>query len=143
MGARRIHDLTVWRVASELAGAVFVATCAAPFEKDWKFRDQLRSAAVAIPANIAEGFGRFRPAEFARFLLIARASALELESHLAEAVRRRWLDGETAAGIRLKAERTIIGITRLHAYLRSCPPEGAGASPSRASKRKIRNSRAP
>ena len=39
-------------------------------------------AAVSIPANLAEGCGRNRDAELARFAGIALGSASELEYHL-------------------------------------------------------------
>jgi four helix bundle protein len=43
---------------------------------------QIRRAASSIPANLAEGCGRDGDAELARFCLIARGSASELEYHL-------------------------------------------------------------
>jgi four helix bundle protein len=49
--------------------------------RDWKFRAQLANAASGGPMNIAEGFRRFVPAEFSRFLGYALSS-------LEEAVRR-------------------------------------------------------
>jgi four helix bundle protein len=59
--------------------------------KDWGLRDQVRKAAVSIPSNIAEGFGRFRKADFGRFLTIANGSAYEVRSQIQLAVRLDYL----------------------------------------------------
>jgi four helix bundle protein len=42
----------------------------------------MRRAAVSIPANIAEDFGRWHSKEFIHFLLVASGSLKELETHL-------------------------------------------------------------
>ncbi len=43
---------------------------------------QMKSCAVSIPSNIAEGQGRATAKEFIRFLSIARGSCNELETQL-------------------------------------------------------------
>jgi len=43
---------------------------------------QIRRAAAAIPANIAEGQSRDHTKEFLHHLSIARGSLMELETHL-------------------------------------------------------------
>jgi len=48
--------------------------------------DQLMRAAESTAANVAEGYGRGRGRDGARFLRIAAASAAEAESHLRVAV---------------------------------------------------------
>ena len=50
--------------------------------RDFKYRDQIRDSGAAAPRNIAEGFGRYRPREFARFLEFARGSLMESLSSL-------------------------------------------------------------
>src|SRR5690606_40993582 len=48
---------------------------------------QMRSAAVSIPSNVAEGFGRAQRRSFAQFLRIAQGSLKELETQAQLSVR--------------------------------------------------------
>jgi len=50
------------------------------FAKDFEMRDQFRSAALSSMTNIAEGFDNESSVEFARFLGMARRSAVEVQS---------------------------------------------------------------
>jgi four helix bundle protein len=43
---------------------------------------QIRRAAVSIPANIAEGYGREGRLQYIQFLRISQGSLKELETHL-------------------------------------------------------------
>jgi len=52
---------------------------------------QMRRACVSVPANVAEGYGRGRRAEYIRYLEIARASLFELQTHAEVARRQGWL----------------------------------------------------
>ena len=47
--------LLVWEKAKELAVKIYQITLNGFFSKDFRFRDQIRSAAVSVPSNIAEG----------------------------------------------------------------------------------------
>ena len=46
----------------------------------------MNRAAVSIPSNIAEGYGRSTTQDYLKFLRIARGSAYELETQLVFAV---------------------------------------------------------
>ncbi len=82
MGVRDFRDLVCWQLSYELKCEVFAFTAIGPASRDFKYRDQIRDSSASAPRNIAEGFGRYRPREFARFLEFARASLMETQSSL-------------------------------------------------------------
>ena len=71
----------------DLAEACYGLTRAFPRDEVYGMTSQVRRAAAAIPANVAEGYGRENPGEFVRFLRIAQGSLKELETHLILASR--------------------------------------------------------
>lgn len=71
------EKLTVWQEAMQLVKAIYKVTRAFPREERFGLVDQLRRAAVSIPANIAEGKGRYHQKEFLQFLYMARGSLYE------------------------------------------------------------------
>jgi four helix bundle protein len=74
--------LNVWQLAHLLAEDLYRATAGFPLVERYGLSLQLRRAAVSITSNIAEGSGRIGNRECARFLVIARGSAAEIESQL-------------------------------------------------------------
>ena len=78
---RSYRDLLVWQKGMDLAAEVYRLSRAWPKEELYGLTSQARRAASAIPANIAEGYGRQSTASYAQFLKIARGSLNELETH--------------------------------------------------------------
>ena len=76
------RDLRVWQMGMDLAEACYRLTQGFPREEIYGLTSQIRRAAASIPANIAEGYGRDGPKEFAQFLRVSRGSLRELETHL-------------------------------------------------------------
>jgi four helix bundle protein len=76
----RFEDLIAWQEARKLMQLAYRITSEGQFVKDFEMRDQLRSAALSAMTNIAEGFDNESSVEFARFLGIARRSAVEVQS---------------------------------------------------------------
>jgi len=115
----RFQDLEAWQLARALNREVYGATARGSFSRDFALRDQIRRASISISSNIAEGFGRRSPADFARFLTIAKASAAEVHSQLYLALDLDYLSeedfGELASGV----ERVSRVIGGLLSYLRS------------------------
>ena len=77
--ARSFRDLLVWRKAHEF---VLAFTPAFPKQETYGLSQQLRRAAVSIPANIAEGFRRRGKPDKARFINLAEGSLEECRYYL-------------------------------------------------------------
>ena len=76
------RDLLIWQRGMDLAAACYRIAGALPDTERFGLSGQLRRAAVSIPANIAEGYGREIDGPFAQHLRIAQGSLKELETHL-------------------------------------------------------------
>jgi len=75
-------DLVVWQRAIDLVIEVYRIVKVLPQEEVYDLSSQMRRAAVSIPSNIAEGYGRNSDNELIRFLNIASGSLAELETQI-------------------------------------------------------------
>lgn len=81
--AKTFEELRIWQQARDQAGEVYRAFGGESVSaRDFGFRDQIQRAGVSVMNNIAEGFERHSPTEFAHFLNIAKASCGEVRSML-------------------------------------------------------------
>ena len=71
------EDLATWQKAKDLSILVYHLF---KNNKDFRFRDQICSAAVSVMNNIAEGYERHSNKEFTHFLYIAKGSCGEVRS---------------------------------------------------------------
>ena len=76
------RDLEVWQIGRQLAKAIYEATTVFPPSEKFGLVPQLRRAAVSIPSNIAEGWGRRYTAEYVQFVRKASGSRTEAETQL-------------------------------------------------------------
>jgi len=82
MAIESYRDLRVWQQSMDIAEASYRLTAGFPRDELFSLTAQIRRAAVSIPANIAEGYGRDSSGSYAHFLRIAQGSLKELETHL-------------------------------------------------------------
>lgn len=102
MAIMTYRDLEVWRVSMDLAEVVYRLAKLLPLEERFELAGQLRSAAVSIPANIAEGNARCHRREYVHHLSFARGSLAEVETMLTLANRTCLLTPEqTTEALRL------------------------------------------
>jgi four helix bundle protein len=90
-GVRDFRELVCWQLSNALKDEVWRFTNTPPASRDFKYCDQIRDSAASAPRNISEGFGRYTPREFARFLGYARASLMETQNHLIDGQQRQYL----------------------------------------------------
>src|SRR5215471_8830566 len=93
------NKLDAWKQSIDLVVDVYRATERFPKEERYGLTSQIRRAAVSIPANIAEGAGRYSNREFAHFLSNAQGSASELETELLVSRRLGYLPEDTYANL--------------------------------------------
>jgi four helix bundle protein len=120
---KRFEEIDAWKLARELVRECYKACSASAIRRDFGMRDQLTRAALSVGSNIAEGFGRNSDKEFARYLDIAKASAMEVKSILYTAEDVGLVDVPTAARIRDIADRSAGAATGLAKYLRGKPKQ--------------------
>ena len=116
---KRFEESEAWQLGRELNRRVYEITAAGAFAKDFALRDQIRRASISVSSNVAEGYARRSPADFARFLSIARASAAEICSQLYLALDLGYVtpdDFDSAYDLAHRAGAACGGLIR---YLRS------------------------
>lgn len=91
---KSFRDLIVWQKAMDLKEIIYTIAGKFPPEERYALSSQIRRAAVSIPSNIAEGYGRRSTGDYLRFLQIALGSAYELETQLDLTSRFGWVDGD-------------------------------------------------
>jgi four helix bundle protein len=116
------EDLEVWQLAMTLAEQCYQLTAVFPRDEAYGLTAQIRRAAVSIPANIAEGYGRNQTGNFLNFLRIAQGSVRELETHLLLAARLKVADAERAAPCREVAIRVSKMLRALIRSIEDGPP---------------------
>ena len=111
-------ELEVWQRAIELAILVHNSAKSFPREEIYALGSQINRAAISVPANIAEGWGRGKTREYLFFLTIARGSLLELETHCILAQRFGYLKDDVYAQLLKEIERVAMMLNKLISTLR-------------------------
>ena len=76
------RDLHVWQRAMDLVAESYTFSRQLPKEEMFGLTSQLRRAAVSVPANVAEGYGRASRPAYLNHVSVAYGSLMELETHL-------------------------------------------------------------
>lgn len=82
MPARSFEDVEIWKKAHALVLEVYRLSENFPKHELYGLTSQLRRAAVSIPANFAEGFGKATKPDKLRFYTISQGSLEECRYYL-------------------------------------------------------------
>ncbi len=94
MALKTYRELEVWQRAMDLVVSVYRLSGELPAQEKYGLISQLQRAAVSIPANIAEGYGRSHRGDYLHHLSMARGSLAELETHMTLVVRLGFMARE-------------------------------------------------
>jgi four helix bundle protein len=82
MTINKLEDLEVWKEARLLCKWIYILTNKYPKQEDFNLKKHLRESARGVPANIAEGYGRYFYKENLRFYGISRGCLNEVKNDL-------------------------------------------------------------
>jgi four helix bundle protein len=129
MAARHYKELECWQLAHELKCEVIAFTARMPATADRDFCQDIRASARSAPSNISEGFGRQTHRDFAHFLSIARASLIETDNHLQDALDCAYVTHAEHARLSTIANRALRATTSLQSYLLRTPDRRRDRAP--------------
>ena len=122
--ARKFEELIAWQLANQFEAWAYEVSETGAMLGDREFRDQWRDAACSPARNLSEGFVKYDPPEFARYVNIAKGSFGELQNHMLKGKQEGYFsEQDYETGWRLLC-RAVRATNRLHAYLRSCGRKG-------------------
>jgi four helix bundle protein len=113
--AKSYRDYVAWQKAIVFVGSIYEETGNWPKDEQFGLTNQVRRAAVSIPANFAEGQGRFGVNEWLHHLSIAHGSLCEVETHLMIAHQIGYLQDDRLASLLEQADKVgklIRGLSR-------------------------------
>jgi four helix bundle protein len=114
---RSYRDLKVWQDAMDLAVRIYGVTDVFPAQERYGLVQQMRKAAVSVPSNIAEGYGRRTARQRYHFLENSLGSLFELETQTELSTRLGFLQPRDAAELADTIRGIGRGLTALMRYV--------------------------
>ena len=106
-------DLRVWQKSMEHVTNIYAVTRSFPKDEQFGIVSQMRRAAVSIPSNISEGYGRLYNKETIKFLSNALGSATELETQVIIAKNLDFIPIEDAEKLLQEIQEIVRMLTAL------------------------------
>ena len=119
MTVMNLDKLEVWVRAKDFALVIYKEVVPhLPADEKWNLTQQLKRAAQSIPANIAEGHGRYHFLDNVRFCYMARGSLVEVQSHMALPHDLEYFSDEIYGRMTIHAESIGKQLNNYIAYLK-------------------------
>jgi four helix bundle protein len=117
MGARHVRDLAAFRLCEEVMIRLEAETAAGRVAADRRFCDQLNDPALDAVSDVAEGFVRYDPRDFARFLDFAWSSLDEVRVRVEAGYRKGYFAAAVASDLLHGVAKAQRAVRSLRAYL--------------------------
>lgn len=121
---RRFEDLEIWQLARIIYQKVSMISSKMKKKHDYRFADQMKSAAGSVMDNIAEGFERSSRLEFLNSLSISKGECGELKSQLYRALDDKYINQKEFDEIYTDVEMEIKKIASFIIYLNNSKVKG-------------------
>jgi len=89
------RNLALWKSSMNLTTEIYKLTKSFPDHERYGLASQMQRAAVSVPSNIAEGFGRESTRDLLRFLYTSRGSLMELSTQLEISINLGYISSDT------------------------------------------------
>lgn len=113
MRYKSFEDMPVWQKSMDLAVEIFNLTVNLPKSEDYGLTSQIRSSALSVPGNIAEGFGRETKKDKTRFYTISIGSAFETKNHMIYGNRVKYFEDKKTEDIKTKINEIVHDLNKL------------------------------
>lgn len=101
---KTFKNLLIWQKAITLVTETYAYTNSFPKQEIFGLTSQPRRAAISIPSNISEGYGRSSNRDFFRFVAIARGSLFEFQTQIEIAKQLHYLDEQQFYSLNKKTQ---------------------------------------
>ena len=119
MALEGLNRLEVYKSAQELAAFIYQYVLPLlPADERYGLCSQIQRASASVPANIAEGYGRYYYQETIRFCYLTRGSLMELSSHFDLAHSQGYLPDELKEQLDMKMSSVLKLINGYIKYLK-------------------------
>ena len=115
------QDLRVWQVGMTLVLDSYRVCARFPKCESYGLASQIQRAAVSVPANIAEGYGRSHRGDYLRYLSVANGSLKEWETEMLIAGQLGYVPNDEMRTLMLSASELGRMLRSLSAKLRVPP----------------------
>ena len=114
-----LESLKVWKISVDLVEKIYQQVLPSlPDEEKYSLNQQIRRAVQSIPANIAEGYGRYYFQEGIRFCYIARGSLEEVRNFILVCKRLKFITEELAKDLIIDIDQIAKMLNGYIAYLK-------------------------
>jgi four helix bundle protein len=120
----KFEDLEIWQLSKKFYSKISIIAERLRAKREFRFAEQMKSAAGSVMDNIAEGFGRSSRLEFLNSLSVSKGEAGELKSQLYRCLDDKYITEEEFSELYLETDIIAKKIASFIIYLNSTQHKG-------------------